>query len=125
MTSALMINGALLGILAANTRMRLFQSTPLRRFAILMLMLLMLYPLRGAWRASAEIPAYQQRAAAWDLRESEIRALKDQGVQDLVVRFLPDEKLQDLGDHTGFRLNRCASIIYGVNSIVAVPMEDE
>jgi hypothetical protein len=125
MTSALMINGALMGILAANTRMRLFQSTPLRRFAILMLMLLMLYPLRGAWRASAEIPAYQQRAAAWDLRESEIRALKDQGVQDLVVRFLPDEKLQDLGDHTGFRLNRCASIIYGVNSIVAVPMEDE
>jgi hypothetical protein len=125
MTSALIINGALLGILVASTRMRFFQSIYLRRFAMLVLILLMLYPLRGAWRTSVEVPVYQQRAAAWDLRESEIRALKDQGVQDLVVRFLPDEKIQDLGDHTGFRLNRCASIIYGVNSIVAVPMQDE
>jgi hypothetical protein len=125
MTGALMINGALLGILAANVRMRFFRSTFLRRFAILALTLLVLYPLRGAWQTSREIPVYRQRAAAWDLRDSEIRALKTQGVQDLVVRFLPDEKLQDLGDHTGFRLNRCASIIYGVNSILAVPMEEE
>jgi hypothetical protein len=125
MTSALMLNGTLLGILVANTRMRFFQSIYLRRFAMLVLALLMLYPLRGAWRTSVEVPVYQQRADAWDLRESEIRALKDQGVQDLVVRFLPDERIQDLGDHTGFRLNRCASIIYGVNSIVAVPMQDE
>jgi hypothetical protein len=125
MTGALMINGALLGILAANVSMKLFRSTYLRRFAILALILLMLYPLRGAWQNSTEIPVYRQRAAAWDLRDSEIRALKAQGVQDLVVRFLPDEKLQDLGDHTGFRLNRCASIIYGVNSILAVPMEEE
>ena len=125
MTSALMINGALLGILVANTRMRFFQSIHLRRFAILVLMLLMIYPLRGAWRTSVEVPVYQQRAVAWDLRDSEIRALKAEGIQDLVVRFLPDEKIQDLGDHTGFRLNRCASVIYGVNSIVAVPMQDE
>ena len=125
MTNALMINGALLGILAAHVRMKFFRSTHLRGFASLVLILLVLYPLRGAWRTSTEIPAYQQRAAAWDLRDSEIRALKAQGVQDLVVRFLPDEKLQDLGDRTGFRLNRCASIIYEVNSIVAVPMEEE
>jgi hypothetical protein len=125
MTSALMLNGTLLGILVANTRMRFFQSIYLRRFAMLVLILLMLYPLRGAWRTSVEVPVYQQRAAAWDLRDSEIRAHKDEGVQDLVVRFLPGERIQDLGDHTGFRLNRCASIIYGVNSIVAVPMQDE
>jgi hypothetical protein len=125
MTSALMVNGALLGALAANARMTFFRSIYLRRFAMLALILLVLYPLRGAWRTSTEIPVYQQRAAAWDLRDSEIRTLKAQGVRDLVVRFLPDEKLQDLGDHTGFRLNRCASIIYGVNSIVAVPMEQE
>jgi hypothetical protein len=30
-----------------------------------------------------------------------------------------------LGDHTGFRLNRCAAALYGVNSIVAVPMHDK
>lgn len=123
MTSALMINGALLGMLVA--RIKFFQSNLVRHFAILALMVLALYPLRAAWRIYMEIPAYQQRAAAWDLRDSEIRALKDDGVQDLVVRFLPDERIQDLGDHTGFRLNRCAAIIYGVNSIVAVPMQEE
>jgi hypothetical protein len=125
MTSALMINGALLGILAANTKMRFFQSAYSRNFIMLVLALLMLYPLRGAWRTSLEVPVYQQRAAAWDLRDSEIRALKEEGVQDLVVRFLSDERIQDLGDHTGFRLNRCASIIYGVDSIIAIPMEQE
>jgi Family of unknown function (DUF6056) len=125
MTSALMINGALLGVLAANTGTTFFRSIYFRRFAMLALILLVLYPLRGAWRTATEIPTYQQRAAAWDLRDSEIRALQAQGIQDLVVRFLPDEKLQDLGDRTGFRLNRCASIIYGVNSILAVPMEEE
>jgi hypothetical protein len=125
MTGSLVINGALLGILAANAGAKLFQSIHLRRFATLALMLLMLYPLRGAWRTSTEVPVYRQRAAAWDLRESEILMRKDLGVQDLVVRFLPDERIQDLGDHTGFRLNRCASLIYGVNSIVAVPMEEE
>lgn len=125
MTGSLIINGALLGILAANAGTKLFQSIHLRRFAALVLMLLMLYPLRGVWRTSTEVPVYRQRAAAWDLRESEILMRKDQGVRDLVVRFLPDERTQDLGDHTGFRLNRCASLIYGVNSIVAVPMEEE
>jgi hypothetical protein len=125
MTSSLMINGALLGILAANAGTKLVQSIRLRQFAALVLMLLMLYPLRGAWRTSTEVPVYQQRAAAWDLRESEILMLKDRGVQDLVVRFLPEERIQDLGDHTGYRLNRCASLIYGVNSIVAVPMQEE
>lgn len=125
MTSVLMVDGALLGILVASIRMKFLQSAFLRRFAIFILMLLVLYPLRGAWRVSTEIPEYRQRAAAWDLRDSEIRALRAQGAQDLVVRFLPDEKIQDLGDHTGFRLNRCASIIYGVDTIVAVPMDEE
>ena len=72
-----------------------------------------------------EIPAYKQRAAAWDKRDSEIRALKAQGVRQLVVRFLSDDQIQDLGDRREFRLNRCAAALYGVDSILAVPMEEE
>lgn len=125
MTGAFVIDGALLGILGASLRLKLYQSPYLQRLALLALVFLMLYPLRGVWRVSTEIPAYQQRAAAWDLRDSEIRALGEEGVRDLVVRFLPDEQIQELGDHTGFRLNRCASLIYGVDSIVAVPMDEE
>jgi len=125
MTSALMLDGALMGILVASIRMNFFQSIYVRRFGMLALILFALYPLRTAWRTSMEIPAYQLRAAAWDARDSEIRALEAQGVRDLVVRFLPDEQIQDLGDHTGFRLNRCAAALYGVNSILAVPMGEE
>jgi hypothetical protein len=88
-------------------------------------MLLALYPLRATSVNAMKIPTYQQRAAAWDARETEIRALKAQGVRDLVVRFLPDDPIQDLGDRTRFRLNRCAAALYGVDSILAVPMEGE
>jgi hypothetical protein len=125
MTSALMMAGALLGILVSNIRTNFFRSVYIRRISILALMVLMLYPLRTAWQTSTEIPAYQQRAAAWDKRDSEIRALKEQGVRDLVVRFLSDDQIQDLGDRRGFRLNRCAAALYGVDSILAVPMAEE
>jgi hypothetical protein len=86
---------------------------------------LMFYPLRTTGRTYAEIPVYQERAAAWDARETEIKALKAKGETDLVVRFLSEERMQDLGDHSGFRLNRCAAALYGVKSIVAVPVQDK
>jgi len=122
MTGALMIEGGLLGVLVAQVRTRFFQSGYLRGFAIFALLIVALYPLRTSWRVFGEIPVYQQRAAAWDLRESEIRRLQAEGVDDLVVRYLSEERTQDLGDHESFRLNRCASTIYEVNSIIAVPM---
>ena len=92
MTSALMLDGALLGILVAQIRMQFFQSVYVRGFAMLALMLLVLYPLRTAWRTSMQIPVYQQRAAAWDQRDSEIRASKRRVFAIWSCRFLPDEK---------------------------------
>jgi hypothetical protein len=119
LTGAFLVEGALLGTLAAQ--LKCFQSTYLRGAAALILILLALYPLRTAWRVSGDIPVYQQRAAAWDVRDAEMRALQAQGERDLIVRFLRTERTQDLGDHTDFRLNRCASILYGVDSIIAMP----
>jgi hypothetical protein len=124
LTGAFMTEGALLGALISQIRIQFFQSTNVRGLAIFALMILALYPLRTAWRILGEVPVYQQRAAAWDLRESEIYKMKAEGTQDLVVRFLRKEKTQDLGDHANFRLNRCAAALYGVNSIVAMPMDD-
>lgn len=123
LTSAFIVEGALLGTLFAQTSMSFFQSTYFRGFALIVLMILALYPLRTAWRTFDEVSVYQQRAAAWDLRESEIRKRKAEGVQDVIVRFLSDERTQDLGDQTDFRLNRCAAALYGVKSIVAVPVK--
>ena len=125
MTGALMMEGALLGALAAQARTSFFQSVYFRGFAILAFMILALYPLRTAARLADDIPGYQQRAVAWDLRESEIRTLQAQGDKDLIVRFLSKERIQDLGDHVDFRLNRCAAALYGVNSIIAVPMKKQ
>ena len=121
MTTALMMEGALLGILVA--RVVALQSVLARSLALIFLAVLLLYPLRTAQRLSQDIPVYRQRAAAWDAREVEIRALKKDGARDLIVRFLRTERSQDLGDRADFRLNRCAAALYGVNSIVAVPMD--
>jgi hypothetical protein len=118
-----MAEGALLGTLVAQIGKKALQSVSLRRLAMAALAILVLYPLRTAQRTSVEIPVYQDRAAAWDLRETEIHTMKENGSQDLVVRFLGEERIQDLGDQADFRLNRCAAALYDVNSIVAVPMD--
>jgi hypothetical protein len=118
-TCALLIEGALIGIWVASFRRGLFQQASWQFVLALVLMLLALYPLRTAFRNSEEFPIYQTRASAWDLRDAEIRKLKADGVQDIVIPFLSKEIIQDLGDHAEFRLNRCAASIYGVQSILA------
>jgi hypothetical protein len=125
MTIALMTEGALFGILATRVQVKSVRPVVLRNVAILLLAMLALYPLRTFWRTLEDVSVYQQRAAAWDAREAEILAMKAQGQEDLVVRFLSEAPIQDLGDHTGYRLNRCAAALYGVNTIVAVPMDDQ
>jgi hypothetical protein len=120
MTIALIMEGVLLSTLVAQMRL---QSVYLRKAALLAFMILALYPLRTAWRTFGEIPVYQQRAAAWDLRDAEIRKLKAEGVQEVVVGYLSDEEMQDLGDYTEYRLNRCAATLYGVKSIVAMSVK--
>jgi hypothetical protein len=124
MTTAVMVEGALIGLWAAQVRVQSLHPVRSRTLAIVLLAILALYPLRTAGRMFGEIPAYRQSAVGWDARESEILAMKAQGQQDLVVRFLSEVPIQDLGDRTGYRLNRCAAALYGVNTIVAVPMDD-
>jgi hypothetical protein len=119
LTCALMANGALIGMLVAQVRTVRTLAVVLSSLAILGLLLLTLYPLRTASRLVKDMPVYQQRAAAWDARDAIIRDLQASGERDLTVPFLSTELMQDLGDHSEFRLNRCASILYDVNSIRA------
>lgn len=122
MTAALLMEGVLLGTLAAG--IKFFQSTYLRSVAILALIVLAFYPLRTAGRLFPDVPVYQQRAAAWDARDAQIRAQKAEGIRDVAVPFLRDEQTQDLGDRVNFRLNRCAAILYGVDTMYAVPLRN-
>ena len=125
MTAALIMEGALLGTLASQLKTNFSQPAFLHGFATFALIILMLYPLRTAWRMIRRNPCVSRTGRGWDTRKSEIKAMKAEGEKDLVVRFLSSERLQDLGDHKGFRLNRCAASLYGVDSIVAVPMKDK
>ena len=123
LTCALMVNGALIGMLLAQIRTKRTLAVILSSLAILGLFLLTLYPLRTASRLVKDIPIYQQRATAWDARDVIIRDLQASGERDLTVPFLSTELMQDLGDHSEFRLNRCASILYNVDSIQALPVK--
>ena len=123
LTCALMVNGALIGMLAAQIRTRRSLAVVLSSLAIMGLILLTLYPLRTASRLLNEIPVYQQRTAAWDARDAGIRGLQASGVREIRVLFLPKELMQDFGDRSEFRLNRCASILYHVDSIQALPVK--
>ena len=119
LTCALMINGAVLGILLTALRTIFLSSSLMHGITILGLLLLSLYPLRAASRLFVEIPEYKQRAIMWDQRDANMRAMEKEGIRNLIVPFLPREITQDLGDRSTFRLNRCASLLYGVDSIVA------
>jgi hypothetical protein len=123
LTCGLMVDGALIGQWIAKNTSAPPVSSVLRPLAVIGLLLLFLYPLRTAARLAAEVPVYEQRAQAWDARDTDIRALQAEGARDLTVPFLSEEVIQDLGDRSGFRLNRCASVLYGVDSIVARPVK--
>lgn len=124
LTADLMFLGAMLGILFANLSSRISQASKLRIVALPMLFLLSFYPLWTSQRVAEDIPLFQQRAQAWDERDTLIRSLKAEGVREVVVPRLPMEVIQDLQDRPRFRLNRCASLLYGVDTILAVQPDE-
>jgi hypothetical protein len=122
LTANLMMIGAVLGILVAN--LKIGQLVLFRPVAMFMLMLVSFYPFWTAQRVAQDIPNYQQRAQAWDERDALIRSMADDGVQAVIIRRLPKEVIQDLQDRPGFRLNRCASLLYGVDKILALQSDE-
>lgn len=124
LTTELMCIGAMLGILFANLSSKITQRSSLRVVTLTMLFLLSFYPVWTSQRVAEEIPVFQQRAQAWDEREALIRSMKADGVQDVIVPRLPLEVIQDLQDRPRFRLNRCASLLYGVDTILAVQPDE-
>jgi hypothetical protein len=123
LTCTFMVTGALIGILVAKREWKFLQSPMFHLSTILLFVLFSLYPLRTAWRVAADVPHYQRSAVAWDERDAQIQAMKANGLQDLTIPFLSDDPVQDLGDRREFRLNRCAAKLYGVNSILTLPMK--
>jgi len=119
-----MLEGALIGLLLGQYRFQRNPSLAQSVVTILFVVIAIGYPLRTAANMfTIDLPQYRTRAEKWDVRDAQIRAMKSEGARDLVVPFLSKEIIQDLGDHSGYRLNRCASVLYGVDSILALPIK--
>lgn len=123
--AAFMLEGAFLGLLLGHVNFRANPMLGNSLVAVVFAVIAIGYPLRTAANlVRFDLPEYRARAEQWDVRDAYIREMKDNGVRDLTVPFLSGEIIQDLGDRREFRLNRCASVLYGVDSIVARPMND-
>ena len=120
-----MLEGALLGLVMGHVSLRTNPRLGQALLVVVFAVIAIGYPLRTAANiVRFDLPEYATRAQQWDARDASIREMKEKGVRDLTVPFLSAEIIQDLGDRSEFRLNRCASILYGVDSIVARPMND-
>lgn len=122
MTTALSLEGALAGMLAAQWRW-IAQKFAAGRLAFILLLVCCVYPLRAGWTVlQQDLPEYSQWASAWDARQARILAQKAQGEQDIVVPQLPGiGYVKELDTRKRFWVNRCAATFYDVNSISAVP----
>jgi hypothetical protein len=126
MTVALMLEGALLGVLCARYSVILSRRTLFSSLSVLTLFLLAFYPLRAGFTLLTEVPEYRNWASAWDLRETKIYNDIEMGEQDLVVKLLSSrEGVKEIDANTRHWVNRCTAEFYGVNTIRSIPMENE
>ena len=120
------LEGILIGLLLTQLKFPAYRTLFRWLAAVLFVGIAIGYPLRtAAGLLQNDLPVFRLRAGQWDAREASIQAMKNDGVRDLTVPFLSGEKIQDLGDRREYRLNRCASILYGVDSILALPMKKQ
>jgi hypothetical protein len=121
MTSTLLLEGALLGVLFAHSKL-LFSSRRLMIFfGSLAFFVLAFYPMRAGLTILSDAPEYRESALAWDLREEEIHESIALGERDLVVIFLPTkEGIKEIDATTKHWVNRCAAQYYEVDSIRSV-----
>lgn len=126
MTAALMLEGALLGALIAQSRILVSRYHLSSLLVRILLFTMAVYPLRAGFVLLVEAESYRQWTTAWDAREAEIRQMIISGEQDLVVRWLPGWKeVKEIDGDPNHWVNLCAAEYYGVNSIRSVPIGDQ
>ncbi|MGE5379080.1 MAG: hypothetical protein ACM3XO_28815 [Bacteroidota bacterium] len=121
-----MLEGVLLGLFLGQVKFSV-NPAPVRSLAAILFVVVAIgYPLRtSAGLVQKDLPEFRTRAGQWDARDAYIREMKTNGARELTVPFLSGEIIQDLGDRREYRLNRCASTLYGVDSILALPMKKQ
>ena len=119
MTITFALEGALLG--AWLSRIKLFNTVAFEYAAILILLVVAVYPFRAVLQVMQDIPEYKTRAQEWDRRDAHIYALRERGQTDLVIpQFGGIYDVKELDNLPTHWVNRCAADYYEVNSISAV-----
>jgi hypothetical protein len=121
-TITLMFEGALLGMWLSQIKWKFFGAVRFEYMAILILLILAVYPFRAGLQVIQDIPDYRERAEEWDVREAQIKTLIAQGETDLVVFQLDGaDGVKELDTFASHWVNVCAAKYYEVNSISAIP----
>ena len=112
-----------LAILSGGTAFALILVRWLKvdKTAAILLVPLMLPALLIGGRFASEYPILHQRSVLWDGREAQIFASVEAGQTQLVIPAMNSlSGILELSDQSGFWVNNCAAIFYGVDSISAV-----
>jgi hypothetical protein len=114
--------GLLLGLCLGLLQQRSGEMVPvgLRVVTLLLLVALSFFPLYSTRKVLTDLPAYQQRAQFWDLRDAQIRSQAGQGQEDITVTaYTSVAGLMEMGPDSSMWVNGCAALYYGVHSITA------
>jgi len=126
MIIALMLEGALLGLILKNLFGGYGRTLIYWTILTLFMALSIAYPLRAAYHVyTVDLPEYRTRAELWDVRQSQIYVLISQGQTDLVIYQLDGvEGVKEMDVSESHWVNHCAAQYYGINSIRALPEEN-
>jgi uncharacterized membrane protein len=89
--------------------------------SIVILLLLSIYPLKGAWVEWQQLPQWKAVAQAWDERHAEILDRIETDENSLTVRaFDSIGSVAELTADPNYWVNVCAANYYDVEEIIAV-----
>lgn len=123
MTSAVILEGAFLGVWVSQWKPLLVHCKVLLPIAGVLLLVSGLYPLRSTNTLWKQLDEYRGWAVAWDAREKLIYDMAETGVQDAVVEWFPNRfGVKDIDGSTEHWMNKCVADYYGFSTIRSVPM---
>lgn len=121
-TITLMFEGALLGMWLSQVKWKFFNTVRFEYIAMLIVLILAIYPFRASLQVIQEVPEYRRRAEKWDARETQIMTLIAQGETDLTIVQLDGvDGVKELDTFASHWVNVCAAKYYEVDSIRAIP----
>ncbi len=94
--------------------------------SIVILLILSLYPLKGAWSERQQLSQWKAIAQAWDQRNAQILDKIDKGETSFTVQALDSiGTVAELTDDPNYWVNVCAANYYGVEAITALEHANE